>query len=55
MKAPVNSHKTDDNDLTYFLVAQLSIGSVTQLRQAEQDIQALALFNYRQVASSDTP
>ena len=55
--------ETDDNDLTYFLVTQTEVISqainelhryierkVTQLRQAEQDIQALALFNYRQVA-----
>ena len=68
-KAPVKYGRsflyteTDDNDLTYFLVAQTEVISqaiselhryierkVTQLRQAEQDIQALALFNYRQVA-----
>lgn len=55
--------ETDDNDLTYFLVAQTKVISqaigelhryierkATQLRQAEQDIQALALFNHRQVA-----
>jgi len=55
--------ETDDNDLTYFLVAQTeviarAIGELhryterkaAQLRQAEQDIQALALFNHRQAA-----
>lgn len=55
--------ETDDNDLTYFLVAQTEVISraidelhryierkAAQLRQAEQDIQALALFNHRQVA-----
>ena len=55
--------ETDDNDLTYFLVAQTEVISqaigelhryierkAIQLRQAEQDIQALALFNHRQVA-----
>lgn len=55
--------ETDDNDLTYFLVAQTKVISqaigelhryierkAIQLRQAEQDIQALALFNHRQVA-----
>ena len=55
--------KTDDNDLTYFLVAQTEVISramgelhryierkTAQLRQAQQDIQALALFNHRQVA-----
>ncbi len=68
-KAPVKYGRsflyteTDDNDLTYFLVAQTeviaqAIGELhryierkaAQLRQAEQDIQALALFNHRQVA-----
>lgn len=68
-KAPVKYGRsflyteTDDNDLTYFLVAQTEVISqaiselhryierkAAQLRQAEQDIQALALFNYRQVA-----
>ncbi len=55
--------ETDDNDLTYFLVAQTEVISqaigelhryierkAIQLRQAEQDIQALALFNHRQAA-----
>ena len=55
--------ETDDNDLTYFLVAQTKViarsidelhryieRKAAQLRQAEQDIQALALFNHRQVA-----
>ena len=54
--------ETDDNDLTYFLVAQTEVifqaiselhryieRKSAQLRQAEQDIQALALFNHRQV------
>ena len=68
-KAPVQYGRsflyteTDDNDLTYFLVAQTEVISqaiselhryierkAAQLRQAEQDIQALALFNHRQVA-----
>ena len=68
-KAPVKYGRsflyteTDDNDLTYFLVAQIEVISqaisglhryierkAAQLRQAEQDIQALALFNHRQVA-----
>ena len=68
-KAPVKYGRsflyteTDDNDLTYFLVAQTEVISqaigelhryierkAAQLRQAEQDIQALALFNHRQVA-----
>lgn len=55
--------ETDGNDLTYFLVAQTEViaraidelhryieRKAAQLRQAEQDIQALALFNHRQVA-----
>ena len=55
--------ETDDNDLTYFLVAQTEVISqaidalhrylekkAAQLRQAAQDIQALALFNHRQIA-----
>ena len=68
-KAPVQYGRsflyteTDDNDLTYFLVAQTEVISramgelhryierkAAQLRQAQQDIQALALFNHRQVA-----
>ena len=68
-KAPVQYGRsflyteTDDNDLTYFLVAQTEVISqaiselhryieskAAQLRQTEQDIQALALFNHRQVA-----
>lgn len=55
--------ETDDNDLTYFLVAQAKViaraidelhrymdRKANQLRRAEQDIQALASFNHRQVA-----
>ena len=55
--------ETDDNDLTYFLVAQTKVISQAigelhryierksaQLSQAEQDIRGLALFNHRQVA-----
>ena len=68
-KAPVQYGRsflyteTDDNDLTYFLVAQTAViaqaidelhryieRKAAQLRQAAQDIRALALFNHRQVA-----
>lgn len=64
-KAPVQYGRsflhteTDDNDLTYFLIAQIEVISqaldelhryIERKAEAEQDIQALALFNHRQVA-----